>query len=335
MSGLKYIPSLLPAVLTIAGNLTGGWAAGMNVAYTLVILVLVDLLSPSSDRTTNIRHAAIPHLILLLSAALHTLAIATLLYGIYAHFLTSGFVWLAAVSTGLNAGVSGITVAHELIHRKKRFWRGLGIWNLLLVNYSHFYVEHIRGHHARVGTASDPATARKGESVYRFFARTVIQQYKSALQLEANKRERQGRSPFGIYNFVLRYSALQTVLLLALWVFGGWIWVAAHLLQSLIAIFLLEATNYSEHYGLTREPGQSVTADHSWQSDVVSSRLTLIELSRHTDHHLMASKPYYKLESLPEGKFLPYGYFGMLYPLLIPPLWIKMVDPLLPQRSSG
>jgi alkane 1-monooxygenase len=108
----------------------------------------------------------------------------------------------------------------------------------------------------------------------------------------------------------------------------------AYLVQSVVAVILLEYVNYIEHYGLKREKGKKVDVQHSWQSDTVSSRFMLFELSRHSDHHLKASKPYYTLESHQEAYILPSGYFGMFYIALIPPLWFRMVNPIITKRTA-
>ncbi len=49
------------------------------------------------------------------------------------------------------------------------------------------YTEHLRGHHVRVGTPDDPATARFGEAYEPFFRRTVPAQFRSAWRLELTR----------------------------------------------------------------------------------------------------------------------------------------------------
>lgn len=72
-----------------------------------------------------------------------------------------------AVTVGFLAGI-GINAAHELGHRVERLERWLGKAALAQSGYGHFYVEHNRGHHARVATPADPASARFGESLWEF-----------------------------------------------------------------------------------------------------------------------------------------------------------------------
>ncbi|MCA9774596.1 MAG: fatty acid desaturase, partial [Myxococcales bacterium] len=82
------------------------------------------------------------------------------------------------------AANSTIVIAHELIHRRERIARLVGRLLLVSVFYEHFYTEHVRGHHVRVGTPEDPATARFGESFWHFYRRTIPAQFRSAWRLE-------------------------------------------------------------------------------------------------------------------------------------------------------
>ena len=77
-------------------------------------------------------------------------------------------------AVGMSGGSIGITTAHELIHRKNKFMRGIGVLLLVLCCYGHFRIEHIYGHHLNVATKEDPATARRGENFYFYFIRCVI-----------------------------------------------------------------------------------------------------------------------------------------------------------------
>ena len=81
------------------------------------------------------------------------------------------------LGAGITGGAVGITTAHEFIHRKSKFLRGLGVMLLSICFYSHFRIEHIYGHHMHVATSHDPATARKGENFYAFFIRCVFFKY--------------------------------------------------------------------------------------------------------------------------------------------------------------
>ena len=94
------------------------------------------------------------------------------------------------ISMGGVSGAGGITIAHELMHRKGRVHRALGEVLMSTVAYAHFCVEHVLGHHRFVGTHGDPVTARRGESVYAFVPRAVFTGITSAWRLEHKRCER-------------------------------------------------------------------------------------------------------------------------------------------------
>src|SRR5262249_61233751 len=94
---------------------------------------------------------------------------------------------LACLMMGVTSAYSGIVVGHELIHRPRRHMQLLGRALFCTVLYEHFFTEHIRGHHRRVGTEEDPATAHYGETAFRFLLRTVPAQFRSAWRLEARR----------------------------------------------------------------------------------------------------------------------------------------------------
>ena len=91
---------------------------------------------------------------------------------------------LFALAVGTVTGGMGITIAHELGHRASRLDRVIAKALLVSVAYGHFFVEHVRGHHVRVATPDDPATAPRGMSVYRFIPRSVIGSLRHAWRLE-------------------------------------------------------------------------------------------------------------------------------------------------------
>ena len=94
------------------------------------------------------------------------------------------------LSTGVITGVFGFVAAHEMIHSADRRERALGLTLLGTVLYMHFRIAHVHGHHRRAATAGDPATAKLGEGLYSFIARTVAGQFREAWQFEAQRLRR-------------------------------------------------------------------------------------------------------------------------------------------------
>ncbi|HEX2678676.1 MAG TPA: fatty acid desaturase, partial [Polyangiales bacterium] len=88
------------------------------------------------------------------------------------------------VLTGTTAGYSGIVLGHEFVHRRNPIEFLMGRILLAGVLYEHFATEHVRGHHPRIGTPEDPATARFGETHKDFVRRTIPAQFVSAWHLE-------------------------------------------------------------------------------------------------------------------------------------------------------
>ncbi|MBC7420223.1 MAG: hypothetical protein H7328_05795 [Bdellovibrio sp.] len=91
------------------------------------------------------------------------------------------------LSTGPMLGAFGINSAHELVHRREKKIRALGVYNLILVNFAHWGLEHVFGHHKHVATPLDPATARKDEWLYLFWIRNYIGALKGAWHISKER----------------------------------------------------------------------------------------------------------------------------------------------------
>jgi hypothetical protein len=216
----------------------------------------------------------------------------------------------------LISGSSGFSIitAHELIHRRNRGEQALGRLLLCSVLYEHFYTEHLRGHHARVGTPSDPATARFGEGYEAFFRRTVPAQFRSAWRLE---KRRLGAPEMGLWdrrmlrNRILHGLVLEWGVAIGILLAFGLPSFVAFVVQAFMAIRLLEAVNYFEHWGLTRS-GARVRPVDSWDTHSWFTYYGLIGLSRHADHHAWPARPYQQLRVYEEAPVLPMGYVGMV-----------------------
>jgi alkane 1-monooxygenase len=226
----------------------------------------------------------------------------------------AGMLVAVNVLAGTNAGYSGIVVAHELVHRRNPFEFLLGRVLLVGVLYEQFATEHVRGHHPRVGTPEDPATARFGESHRAFVWRTIPAQFKSAWHLE---RVRIGALDRPFYDpRMLRHRVLQGVVaeaavLIAYAYFFGGLAVFFFIMQARTAVYLLETVNYIEHWGLARH-GKKVVSTDSWDTENAFTLYTLIGLSRHADHHAQASRPYQRLRHFEETAKMPAGYYGTI-----------------------
>jgi alkane 1-monooxygenase len=281
----------------------------------LGLSIAADLASPAERRQPARALPGLPFdllLYLLTALQLVNAVLAARLIG-----ATGFFDWhtlVAVVLVGTNSGYSGIVVAHELIHRRERHFRALGRVLMGLVLYEHFATEHVRGHHVRVGTPEDPATARFGESFRAFFRRTVPAQWRSAWRLEARRLGDENMPWWDrrlLRSRVLHGLVAEWGFAFALAALFGWSAFAFHLLQAFWAVRLLECVNYFEHWGLLRR-GKRVDTMDSWDTSSWFTLYTLVGLSRHADHHAFATRPFQQLRHMDASPKLPRGYFGMV-----------------------
>lgn len=235
-----------------------------------------------------------------------------------------------AFTVGVMGGV-GINTAHELGHKKDDLERWLSKITLAQTGYGHFYIEHNRGHHVRVATPEDPASARFAESFWSFLPRSVAGGLRSAWALERTRLRRMGKSPWTVRNDVLNAWAMTVVLWGALVALFGPGVLPFLLLQAVYGFSLLETVNYLEHYGLLRQRTESgryvrCTPEHSWNSDHLVTNIFLFHLQRHSDHHAAPTRRYQTLRSMDGAPELPAGYASMITLAYVPPLWRKVMD---------
>jgi alkane 1-monooxygenase len=228
-------------------------------------------------------------------------------------------------------GGIGINTAHELGHKKPAVERWLSKVILAQTAYGHFQLEHNRGHHVKVSTPEDPASARLGEHFYEFLPRTVLGSLRSALRLEREREERLGHRFWSPRNEVLNAWVMTVVLFGGLVAWFGWAVVPWLAVQAVLGFSLLEVVNYIEHYGLLRQRREDGSyercrPEHSWNASNVASNLILFQLQRHSDHHAYPARRYQVLRHFDDVPQLPTGYAGMIVVALVPPLWRAMMD---------
>jgi alkane 1-monooxygenase len=267
---------------------------------------------------------------------------ASVIFGAYL-FTASNLSWLGfdgglswpakiglALSVGMLGGV-GINTAHELGHKKDSLERWLAKITLAQTWYGHFYIEHNRGHHVRVATPEDPASARFGETFWEFLPRSVFGSLRSSWELEAQRMRRLGKSPFNIRNDVLNTWLMSLVFWgVLITVFGPAV-IPFMIIQAVFGFTLLETVNYLEHYGLLRQKTDSgryerCAPEHSWNSDHLVTNLFLYHLQRHSDHHANPTRRYQTLRSMHGAPNLPSGYASMIALTYVPAVWRRMMD---------
>jgi alkane 1-monooxygenase len=244
-----------------------------------------------------------------------------------------------AMTMGMVSGIA-INTAHELGHKRASSERWLSKVALAQSAYGHFFIEHNRGHHVRVATPEDPASARLGESFWAFLPRTVVGSVRSAWGLERERLARGGHSPWSWRNDLLQAWAMTVVLFGALTAVFGLVVLPYLLIQAVIGFSLLEVVNYLEHYGLLRQKREDgryerCLPEHSWNSNNVASNVLLYHLQRHSDHHANPTRRYQALRHVDEAPQLPTGYAGMIVLAWFPPIWRRVMDHRLLEHYGG
>jgi alkane 1-monooxygenase len=244
------------------------------------------------------------------------------------------------LSVGVVTGAQGITIAHELGHGLGALDRLLARVLLVTVSYGHFTIEHNRGHHVRVATREDPASARYGESFWAFLPRTLAGSFAHAWTLERARLERLRLPLWSLRNEMLWLTLLPLAFAAALGLAFGPLAALAFFGQSAMAVLLLEAVNYVEHYGLARARladgrYERVGERHAWDADQALTNIFLFHLQRHADHHLNPSRRYEDLQYHPRTPKLPAGYAAMLPLALVPRLWFAIMNPRARRHSAA
>lgn len=235
-----------------------------------------------------------------------------------------------AISVGQLNGI-GINTGHELSHKSDKFNQFLSHLALAPTAYGHFRVEHPYGHHKRVATPEDPASAKMGETFWQFFPRSVIGSFKSAIEIEKTRLARRGKGFWTIQNELLQGWAITTGLYATMVAIFGRKVIPFLAIQAVYGFSMLEVINYIEHYGLMRgkkEDGkyERTMPEHSWNSNNIVTNLFLYQLQRHSDHHAHPTRSFQALRHFEKAPQLPSGYASMLLPAYFPPLWFKMMD---------
>lgn len=256
------------------------------------------------------------------------------------HTEALGFAALA-LSVGVTTGVFGVLAAHELVHGHDRGERLLGLAMLTGMSYRHFRVAHIFGHHRWAATERDPASARLGESFYRFLPRTVIGQFADAWAIErARVAARGGASGDNRVaarggalwdNRIARDVAAMALVYAAIFASTGPRGAGLFAAQCAVGIVVLELFNYIAHYGLRRRSlaaGHEPFADrHSWNSSNLLANALIFNMGRHTWHHARPASSFETLRRVDTAPELPAGYAGSILLALVPPLWRRVMDP--------
>ena len=313
------------------------WMLWLPLAFVYLVIPLLDWLFPNdlsnppeevvpqleADAYYRVlNHLTVPlHFVVLICGAWFVARQNLGWSGLLAHSLMVGATSGIAINTG-----------HELGHKKNAIDRLAARLVLAVPVYGHFTLEHNVGHHGEVATPEDSASARFGESIYRFALREIPGGLRRGWRLERERLQRQGFSAWTWHNEILQSWAMSLAL------YGGLVYAFGVailpflLLQAAWGWWQLTGANYVEHYGLLRQKGpdgryERCRPQHSWNANHLASNLLLFHLQRHSDHHAWPARHYQSLRNFDPVPQLPSGYFGMFLLAYLPSLWRRVMDP--------
>lgn len=230
-------------------------------------------------------------------------------------------------STGLSLWATlllSTCVAHELIHRRSDADARLGRWLAAMAGYPLLGIEHLV-HHLRTGDVRRAEWPAADESVWGFVARRQYLVLLAAIDLALGRRgsERARRALFE--------SCGVTTLCMA--VFAGSMGSSGATLYAATAVgvvFGFHAINYVQHWGLSGEQsdaGEPHTL--AWEDSCRFQVWVTLNISCHQAHHRDARRPYYLLALERGSPRQPAGYLILLILSLVPPLWHRLMTPVL------
>lgn len=317
MHPLAYTFALLPGLLALAGLVFGGplaWGAPLLVFGFVPLADMLWRRGRGAQRQVRPVDRWLTQALLLLAAGLD-LGIVVVLW-VRAPSLDTVSLVGSIISVGVVLGLYGLNVGHELGHRGGVGARVLAQILMGSSLYAHFWVEHNLGHHTRVATPDDPASARRGDWLFPFWIRSLVGGARSALALD----RRRVVLGWGIQLAILALVAILSPI-------AALAWVGA----AVVGILLLETVNYLEHYGLRRRRisegrYERVRPAHSWNAEHPIGRAILFDLPRHADHHAHPRRACVELRFFDEAPQLPTGYPAMILLALVPPAFISVMD---------
>lgn len=340
---LSVVYPLLPFA-GIAAHAASGWPSALALPLLISYGLLPLLDAVIGEDTNNPPEEVVPQLeadryyrwLTWGTVPLHFVALIGCAWWVGTQAMPWWAVALLAYVAGAGSGL-GINTGHELGHKATRIEQWLARLVLAVPAYGHFTVEHGRGHHRCVATPHDHASARMGESIYRFALREVPGGICRAWELEKERLGARGQSAWSAQNTMLQSYAVTLLLQGALVLAWGAAMLPFLLIHNLVAWWQLTSANYVEHYGLLRKELPESTAEspryetaqphHSWNTNHLVTNLVLFHLQRHSDHHAHPSRRYQSLRHFEHLPQLPSGYFGMFPLAYVPPLWFRVMDP--------
>eukprot|EP01063_Lacrimia_lanifica_P003072 TRINITY_DN1164_c0_g1_i12.p1 TRINITY_DN1164_c0_g1~~TRINITY_DN1164_c0_g1_i12.p1 ORF type:complete len:758 (+),score=316.43 TRINITY_DN1164_c0_g1_i12:51-2324(+) len=333
---LGHFSAYLPSALCVLGAVWGGAWTWLTFVVGWVVVPIADLIlgADSYNLTEEEEKKFAESVWFRVVTWFHfPIQVATVTFGAY-WVATHDLTWAEWLGVTFSIGTAegfGIGCVHELIHRPGTVDFVSGVLSLCWSNYGHFWIEHLWGHHRNVASPLDPASSDVGDNVWTFVPRCMWLSFVEAWGIEAKILKSRGKGALSVDNRILQAYAVTALVAGAYHQAFGLAALPFFFAQGFIAAWIVDNTNYIEHYGLRRKevsPGvyERVGWLHAWDTPELLSNSLLFKIQRHPDHHTNAGRPYQVLRTYPQAPTLPTGYAGMIALSWFPPLFWYVMD---------
>ena len=346
MKDLKYLAAYTIPLATALSIGSRGWLTFSAVLFAFIVIPVIEVIvgKDSINLSKNEVQKKKGNRIFDIMLYLNLPIVFSLLYWSFTNISNIDYSLFELIGLSYSVGIllatNAINVAHELGHRTTLFERTLSKTLYMPCLYMHFYIEHNYGHHLKVATPEDGATAKYNQNVYSFWVSSVTKQYFDAWKKQKELLSNSGSSFYSFKNDMMWYLIIQSAYLAGVYAVFSYKALVFAVFIGVISFLFLETINYIEHYGLRRLKTSSgryerVQEIHSWNSNHSIGRIVLYELTRHSDHHYKASKKYQILDCFEKSPELPFGYPSSIILSLFPPLWFRAINPLVPEKMKS
>ena len=222
--------------------------------------------------------------------------------------------------------------AHELIHRRSSWEARVGRWLGAICGYPLLGAEHL-AHHARRGDTESAEWPRLNESMWAFSLRRIRRLFgrRNLHTAFARRRTRSRRVGAGL----METATVTAITWLAFAVAGGWGGFLVYLGVFIGVTIGYQAITYLQHWGLGIDSVQDgAEVAYGWEDACRFQAWLTMNVSFHLSHHRESRRSYYRLELTPGSPRQPASYVVLLVLSMVPPLWRKLMLPVLAQWKS-
>lgn len=319
----KYYLAPLTQALSMLGFYIGGHWVWIGLGL-FPLLAVIDTLLPLDLSARKMRNKAAAFVPVWLSTFLGPAMYVMLAWSVAHHDLTAWQMFGAVMSCAWLSVVPLVSAAHELYHARGRIGRTVGRYAQICYLDATRMESHVVSHHRDVGTVDDSDSAERGETLYSFSPKAVVESTLLAQRIESDALQKRGFGRWSIRHHLWRALLAQVLFQAVMYGIGGWIAVGLALSAMVIARFWVETFNYFQHYGQVRIEGTPIEKRHVWNHFGPLSRLVAFEITNHADHHLNSYLSYYELVPHRESVRMP-SVFVCFFAALIPPVWFSMI----------